>query len=64
MSLRAVVPVALVLLTALPVLALCVGQALGLHLGHRGVRRSQAPRAGAWTWWRRAALVVVLRWSA
>ena len=60
MSARAVVPVALVLLTALPVLALCVGQALGLRLGRGGLGASEAPRAGAWTWWRRAVLVVAL----
>lgn len=60
MSARAVVPVAVVLLTAVPVLVLCVVQALGLTAGRGGVRRSDAPRAAAWTWWRRAALVVVL----
>ncbi|WP_052748319.1 hypothetical protein [Cellulomonas sp. FA1] len=64
MSARTVVPVAVVLLTAVPVLLLCVGQALGLRVERAGgrlrVRRSDAPRAGGWTWWRRAALVVVL----
>lgn len=79
MSARAVVPVVVVLLTAVPVLLLCVGLALGLRVergagggasggadggaagaGRVRVRRSDAPRAGAATWWRRAALVVVL----
>ncbi|MBF0687342.1 MAG: VWA domain-containing protein [Cellulomonas sp.] len=60
MSARAVVPVVVVLLTAVPVLALCVGQALGLTVRRGRVERSDAPRAGSWTWWRRAALVVVV----
>ncbi|WP_148234389.1 VWA domain-containing protein [Cellulomonas flavigena] len=63
-GLEGVVPVGVVLATALPVLALCVGQALGLALVRRGrglrVTRSDVPRAGAATWARRAALVVVL----
>ncbi|MBO0899162.1 VWA domain-containing protein [Cellulomonas sp. zg-ZUI222] len=57
MSARAVVPVVVVLLTALPVLALCVGQALRAS-GRRGA--PGAPGAPAGTWWRRTALVVVL----
>lgn len=63
-GLDAVVPVGVVLVTALPLLALCVGQALGLGVSRRGravrVTRSDVPRAGAVTWARRAALVVVL----
>jgi len=59
MNARAVVPVVVVLVTALPVLLLCVAQALGPAV-RRGAGPAGAPRAGAWTWWRRAALVVVL----
>jgi len=60
MSARAVVPVVVVLLTAVPVLLVCVAQALGLGMRRGRPRRSDVPRAGAATWWRRAALVVVL----
>ena len=60
----AVVPVLVVLLTAGPVLAVCVGHATGLRVVRRpgGVRvvRSDAARAGRVTWLRRAALVAVL----
>ena len=60
MTARAVVPVAVVLLTAVPVLLLCVGRALGVGVTRRGVGRARTPGAGPLTWWRRAALVVVL----
>ena len=57
MSARTVVPVLVVLLTAVPILALCVGAALRAS----GRRRDPAvPGAPARTWWRRTALVLVL----
>ena len=63
MSARAVVPVAVVLLTAVPLLVGCLVQAAGLRLVASGglrVERSSVPRAGTLTWLRRALLVVTL----
>ncbi|MFS0706416.1 hypothetical protein AB6N23_18075 [Cellulomonas sp. 179-A 9B4 NHS] len=64
MTWRTVVPVGVVLVTALPLLALCVAQAVGARVVRDGRRvrvvRDGALRAGPWTWWRRALLVAVV----
>ncbi|MFC8193162.1 hypothetical protein ACFUMH_16020 [Cellulomonas sp. NPDC057328] len=64
MTWRTVVPVGVVLATALPLLVLCVGQAVGLRLARAGGRprlvRDGALRAGPLTWWRRALLVLAV----
>ncbi|QCB92511.1 vWA domain-containing protein [Cellulomonas shaoxiangyii] len=64
MTWRAVVPVGVVLVTALPLLVLCVVQALGVRVVRQDRRarpvRDGALRAGPWTWWRRALLVAAV----